>query len=545
MLTRREFLKDAAFCGAAGLAFPHLSCRSSEAIYDIVIRNGTVYNGTAAAPFVADVGIVGDRIVAVGHLAASGQATISARNCIVAPGFIDVHEHSDYLFQSLGDDREDARGNRCWMSNEAGLLQGVTTVVSGNCGYGFTDMDEYYAFIDSLPFAPNTCYLAPHGYLRQELFGIDTMDLTPDQLERLKTKVAQEMEKGALGMSTGLGYVPGVNASKEELIALSSVIKKYNGIYVSHIRNEPPSDYTNANVQIMAGILEAIDIGRQAGVPVQISHIKAYIGGAPAGDDAIGRAIGDARAEGIDVTADQYPFTASSMNLSVLAPPAFRTATGIKPQYWNDPEARQAIRDAVAETFLTLTTDKILITLWTGKRDYAYTSLQEIAAEEGKDAAEIYVEMVCGENPPAGIFFVIDEGALRQLMAKEYVFTGSDGCAVPEQASYGHPRTTSSFVKKLKVFALEEGVLSLQSALLSMTSRPAEKFGIRQRGKILPEYYADVCVFDPAALEAPATYLEPSVYSKGVRYVIVNGVIEVANGSVTGLRGGRALRRST
>ncbi len=527
------------------MAFPLLSCSSSDITYDIVIRNGTVYNGTTAAPFVADVGIVGDRITAVGNIIAPAQITIDARNCVVAPGFIDVHEHSDYLFQSLGADRDDARGNLCWMSNEAGLLQGVTTVVSGNCGYGFTDMNEYYTFIDSLPFASNTYYLTPHGYLRQELFGIDTINLTPDQLELLKEKVAQEMEKGALGMSTGLGYVPGINAPKEELIELCKVIKTYNGIYASHIRNEPPSDYANGTAEIMAGILEAIDIGRQAGVPVQISHIKGYIGGTQDDYNAICNAIEDARAEGIDVTADQYPFTASSTDLSVLAPAAFRTSTGIKPEYWNDPVARQAIRDAIAVTFLTLTPDKILITAWTGKRDYAYTSLQDIAAEEGKDAADLYVEMVCTQHSPAGIFFVIDEEAMKQLMAKEYVFTGSDGCAVPERASYGHPRTTSSFVKKLKIFALEERVLSLQDAILSMTSRPAEKFGMRGRGKIMPDYYADVCVFSPAALEAPATYQQPSLYCKGVQYVIVNGVIEVANSSVTGLRGGRALRRST
>ena len=143
MLTRREFLKNAALWGAAGMAFPLLSCSSSDITYDIVIRNGTVYNGTTAAPFVADVGIVGDRITAVGNIIAPAQITIDARNCVVAPGFIDVHEHSDYLFQSLGADRDDARGNLCWMSNEAGLLQGVTTVVSGNCGYGFTDTVSY------------------------------------------------------------------------------------------------------------------------------------------------------------------------------------------------------------------------------------------------------------------------------------------------------------------------------------------------------------------------------------------------------------------
>jgi N-acyl-D-amino-acid deacylase len=545
MITRREFLKGSGMVGAACLVAPLLSCgSSSNGGYDTIIRNGTVYDGTLAEPSTADIGICGDRIVAVGRLTGSGVKTVDARSRIVTPGFIDVHDHTDYTFRGCGADRELARGNQVWCSNRAGLLQGVTTVISGNCGYGYSDMNDYYTFLDSLPFGPNTCYLAPHGYLRQDLFGEDTKSLSQNQLDRLKAKVAQEMEKGALGMSTGLGYIPGINAPKAELIELCKVLKRYNGIYVSHIRNEPPLDFTKSTAEVMEGILEAIDIGRQAGVPVQISHIKGYVGGTQADFDAICKTIEDARKEGIDVTADQYPFTASSTVLSVLAPPDYRTATGIKSRYWNDPDARKAIRDAVAVTFQTLTTDRILITTWTGKRTYSNTSLKHIAIEEEKNAADLYVEMVCVENCPGGIFFVIDEGAMKQLMSREYVFTGSDGCAVPDQASYGHPRSTSTFAKKLRVFAMDEGVMSLQSAILSMTSRPAEKFGIKERGKIVPGYYADLCVIDTANLKAPATYENPSVYSEGVTHVIVNGVFELENGFATGVCNGRTLRRS-
>jgi N-acyl-D-amino-acid deacylase len=546
MLTRREFLKDAALLGAAGIAVPLISCGSSYT-YDIVIRNGTVYDGTTAAPFVADVGIRGDRIISIGNLSDSAVKTIDARNRIVAPGFIDVHDHTDYTFRGCGADRELARGNQVWCSNRAGLLQGVTTVISGNCGYGYSDMDDYYTFLDSLPFGPNTCYLTPHGYLRQDLFGEDTKSLTAEQLNRLKAKVAQEMEKGAIGMSTGLGYVPGISASKGELVELGKVLKRYNGIYVSHIRNEPPSDYTKAPAEVMEGILEAIDIGRQAGIPVQISHIKGYIGGTAADFDAICQTIEDARKEGIDVTADQYPFLASSTVLSVLAPPDYRTATGIKRLYWDDPNARKAIRNAVAVTFMTLKPVDIIITGWTSaktKRTYQNKNLQYIADEETREPDDLYVEMVCAEDCPAGIFFVINEGAMKQLMSREYVFTGSDGCAVPEQASYGHPRSTATFAKKLRVYAMDEKVMSLQSAILSMTSRPAEKFGIKERGKIVPGYYADLCVIDTANLKAPATYDNPSAYSEGVTHVIVNGVFEVENSSATGVRNGRTLRRS-
>jgi N-acyl-D-aspartate/D-glutamate deacylase len=542
MLTRREFLKDTAILAAAGLAAPLLSCSSSGSTYDTVIRNGTIYDGTTAAPFQADVGIAGNRIVAVGYLDGPAGKIIDARHCVVAPGFIDVHDHTDYIFKAHGSDREQARGNLVWMSNMAGLRQGVTTLVSGNCGYGYTDMNDYFAFLDSLPFAPNTYYLTPHGHLRQELFGDDQPhELTSSQLERLKGAVAREMEKGAIGMSSGLGYVPGIHCTKQELIELGKVLKRYNGIYASHIRNEPPPDYTNPCAWILEGILEAIDIGRQAGIPVEISHIKGYFGGTEGDYENICRVIENARAEGIDVTADQYPFTASSTSLSVLAPAEYRTDTGIKPEYWNDPQKRAEIKAAINETFKSLTPHKIRVTDW---KTYQYERLDEIALQENKEVADLYVEMVCSEDCPSGIYEVIDEGAMEKLMAKEYVFTGSDGCAVPELAMYSHPRSTATFAKKLKHFALEKGVLTLQNAILSMTSRPAEKFGIRERGKIIPGYYADLCVIDPATLAAPATYEKPDVYSEGVRDVLVNGVLELADGSVTGLRGGRALRRS-
>ncbi|MDD4996567.1 MAG: amidohydrolase family protein [Syntrophales bacterium] len=541
MITRRNFLKGTGMMGAACLVAPLLSCTShTDGGYDTIIRNGTVYDGTAAAPLVADVGIRGDRIVALGRLTGSSMKTIDGRNRIVTPGFIDVHDHTDYTFRSFGADRDLARGNQVWCSNRAALLQGVTTVISGNCGYGYSDMNDYYTFLDSLPFGSNTYYLTPHGYLRQDLFGENTKSLMPDQLNQLKKKLAEEMEKGAIGMSTGLAYVPGVNASKEELIELGKVLKSYNGIYVSHIRTDPPSDYNTAAAQNMEGILEAIDIGRQAGIPVQISHIKGYIGGAAADFESICQAIEDARQEGIDVTADQYPFAACSTLMNILVPADYRTATGIRQEYWND-AGKKIIRGVVAETFKSLPSTRILVTEW---GSYQYKYLSEIAAAEGMAPEDLYAEMACNENCPSGLYFTIAEEAMEKLMAKEYVFTGSDGCAVPVQSMYGHPRATATFSKKLKVYALEKGVLSLQSAILSMTSRPAEKFGIKERGKIVPGYYADLCVIDPASLRAPATYNNPSLYSEGITHVIVNGVFEVENGSATGVCSGRTLRRS-
>ena len=539
--TRREFLKTAGMLGIGCLAAPLLSCGSnSDGRYDTLIRNGTVYDGTLATPSMADVGIIGDKIVAVGNLSGSAGRVIDARNCIVTPGFIDVHDHSDTFFAST--DRELARTLPAWSGNHAALIQGVTTVISGNCGYGFTDMNEYYTFLDSLPFGSNTYYLTPHGYLRNALFGSNQPgELTSAQLELFKAKVAEEMEKGALGMSTGLAYDPGYLATKRELIELAKVLRRYGGIYVSHVRHDgPEAVYSQGNKDLMEGFKEAIDVGRQAGVPVQISHIKGFI---PCDADVPGQilqTIADARQEGIDVTADQYPYTSGATVISVLVPSKFRTATGIKSDYWIEP-GRTELKQAIEYTLRFLSADKVRVV---GYKDYPSMTMQQIAAAEGLSPADLFLEVVCTEEVPSGIFFFIDETAMEKLMPSEFIFTGADTGAVPEQNQQGHPRGTGTFARKLRVYAMDRGLMSLQQAILSMTSRPAEKFGLMGRGKIASGYFADIAVIDPVQLRDLSTYDQPSLYAQGVQHVLVNGILEVENGAFTGLRNGRTTRRS-
>lgn len=542
-ITRRDFLKGTGMVGAACLAAPLLSCgsRSESWEYGTIIRNGTVYDGTLAEPVKADVGIVGDRIVAVGNLTGSACKAIDAQNCIVTPGFIDVHDHSDLMFLNAGADRELARTLLVWSENQAALMQGVTTVISGNCGYGFTDMDEYYTFLNALPFGSNTYYLTPHGYLRQELFGSNQPgELTSAQMERFKAKLAGEMEKGAIGMSTGLAYAPGYLATKQELIELGKVLRRYNGIYVSHIRHDGPEAlYGSGNADIMEGIQEAIDVGRQADIPVQISHIHVYVPCDAQTPDQVIRTIEDARREGVDVTADQYPYTAASTVLSVLVPSKYRTATGVISDYWTEP-GRTELRKAITNTLKYISPDRVLIPEY---KDYRYMTLRELAAAETLAPEELFLEMVCVESPPSGIFFLMDEAAMEKLMPSKFIFSGSDGSAVPDQNSNGHPRTTGTFAKKLRVYAMDRRLLSLQDAILSMTSLPADKFGLKDRGRIAPGYFADVVVIDPNSLRDRSTYSQPSLYSEGVLYVFVNGMLEVENGSFTGTRNGRAIRR--
>ena len=539
--TRRKFLKAAGMLGVSCLSTPLLSYgTNSYGRYDTIIRNGTIFDGTLAEPRMMDVGILADKIVAVGNLSGPAEKVIDARNCIVTPGFIDVHDHSDIFFAMLK--RELARTMPVWSGNHAAVIQGVTTVLSGNCGYGFTDMNEYYTFLDSLPFGSNTYYLTPHGYLRNALFGGNQPgELTSAQLERFKAKVAEEMEKGALGMSTGLAYDPGYLATKQELIELAKVIKRYGGIYVSHARHDgPEAVYGQGNKDMMDGFKEAIDVGRQAGVPVQISHIKGFVPCEADVPDKILQTIADARREGIDVTADQYPYTSGATVISVLVPSKFRTATGIKTDYWTEP-GKTELKQAIEYTLRYLSADKVLVN---GYKDYPILTMQQIADEKGLSPAELFLEIVCTDKVSGGIFFFTDETSMEKLMKSEYIFTASDSGSMPEQTKAEHPRWTGTFARKLRVYAMDRGLLTLQQAILSMTSRPAEKFGLKGRGKIAAGYYADIAVIDPVQLRDISTYQTPYLYAQGVHHVLVNGILELENGVFTGLRSGRALRRS-
>jgi N-acyl-D-amino-acid deacylase len=545
MINRRDFLKGAGIAATACLTAPLLSCiggsDSVDGVYDTIIRNGTLYDGTTAEPRLADIGIAGDRIVAVGNITGAAARVIDAVGCIVTPGFIDVHEHSDTTL--IASQREQARTMPTWAGNHGALIQGVTTVISGNCGYGYADMNDYYAFLDSLPFGSNTYYLSPHGYLRLDVFkdAQPEGELDSAQLERLKNKLAEEMEKGAIGMSTGLSYAPGYLATTKELIELAKVIKGYGGIFACHNRYDDPAVlYGNGNADSFAGIQEAIEVGRKAGVPVQISHIKGFVPCTPDVPATILRMVEDARKEGIDVTVDQYPYTGASTLLTILVPARYRTSMGIKREYWT-PEGRVEIKAAIERTLQVLPPDKILIGEWS---TYRLETLQEIAQAEGRSAADLYVDMVCVEEPPGGIYFYIDETCMETLMVSEFIFTGSDGAAMPQQSEYGHPRSTGTFARKLGWYAMKKGLMSVQDAILSMTSRPAEKFGLKERGKILKGYFADITVIDPARYQDQATYRQPSLYAEGVKHVLVNGLLEVENGAFTGLRNGRAIRRS-
>jgi len=520
------------------------SGRSSEYAFDVLLKGGTIYDGTLKKPYVADIGIKGDKIMAIGDLTGKAEKTIDARGYIVTPGFIDVHNHSDIVFKNTGVTRYTVDVTPEWKGNYNYLYQGVTTIVTGNCGWGFTDTDQWFGLVDSMKFGSNVYTLVPHGDIRNELFGEENPQaLNRGQLEALKNRVEEEMQKGAIGFSTGLEYAPGCTSTTEELVEIAKVVKKYGGIYATHIRDLTGTIHENGQPGVLEAIKEAIEIGRSADIPVHIGHIQVNAPQNQVTASQVLKLIEDARREGLDVTCDAYPYAAGNTWITMLTPPKYKTSTGIREEY-KTPEGRAELKKAVEHTFSYLGPEKVMINLFPEKESYEGKTIQEIAETEGKEPSQVYVELACADKAPMCIFHDQDIQIVKGLMPHEYLFTASDGWVIPKGSDVPHPRCYGSFPKKIRKYVLEEKLMSLNDAIRSMTSLPAEKFKMNHRGKIAAEYYADIAVIDLGTIDAPATYEDPEQYSQGIVYLLVNGVLSMENGEATGNTGGRALRRS-
>jgi N-acyl-D-aspartate/D-glutamate deacylase len=512
--------------------------------YDIIIKGGTLYNGVSPEPRLADVAVKGGKIVAVGDLQGTAAEIIDAKNLIVTPGFIDVHTHCDITFRRTGWKRYLSYFMPSWKGNYNYLYQGVTTVVSGNCGYGYSDTEKWFGMLKTLSFGSNVYHLAPHGMIREELFGKNQpRELTRRQMDLFKGRVAEEMEKGAIGLSTGLEYAPGIYATSNELIELLKVVRRYGGLHTTHRRDETARIHNDGMPGTLKSTQEAIEIGRRAEVPVEISHLKIAPPYNNVTPEHLLELIGGARDEGLDITADQYPYDAGSTYITVFLPNEFKAKLGVKDEF-KTKSGRQEIKKAIKEVFSYLGPDKILISFFPAEDSYEGKTLKQISEETGKHPADCYANMVCDEQPPVGIFFYLRMDDVRALMKSDFILTASDGWTVPKDMTKPHPRCYGTFPKKIRDFAIREEMLDLPRAIMSMTSLPAEKFKFKGRGKVMEGYYADIAVIDLKKMASHATYLEPHQYATGVRYLLVNGVLSIAEGKATGDRGGKTLRRT-
>jgi len=556
--TRRGFLGKAARAGAiltiAGCISPAISgCARlsfdravkviSGADFDIIIRNALIYDGTYSDPFFADIGIQADKIAAIGTIHGKAAKTIDAAGYITTPGFIDVHTHCDLPFKRTGSLRYLSYILPSWKGNYNYTYQGVSTVVTGNCGYGYADTDYWLGLVDAVNFGTNVYHLAPHGIIRQEMFGQDQpLNLNKKQLEAMKTRVAEEMQKGAMGLSTGLEYAPGCFSSTDELVELCKVVRGYGGLYTSHTRDESGRIYPDGHVGVLSSVEEAIEIGRRAELPVEISHLKISAPFNRIKSSQVLELIEKARNEGMDLNADQYPYAAGSTDISIFLPNRYKTTLGIKDEYKTS-TGREEMQQSVEDVFAYLPPEKILITWYPAQEKYEGKTLEQVSEMQGIKPSQCYVNMVCEEKIPIGVFFCQDMQIVREFMPHDYILTISDGWTTPKGMTMPHPRVYGTFPKKLRKFVLEEKLMRLPQAIRSMTSLPADKFNMQGRGRIAEGAYADIAVIDLNTICDRSTYEDPHQYAQGITYLLVNGVLSIEEGSATGRRGGRALKR--
>lgn len=493
---------------------------------DLILKGGTIYDGTAQPGRAGDVAIKGDRVVAVGTFTTSGTPKIvECGGLIVAPGFIDLHTHSDTPLQN-----EKTRANLSY------AYQGLTTAVTGNCGSGPTDVAAFFTKLEKGGVGCNVIHQVPHNDVRSKVMGNVNRAPTADELEKMKQLVDQGMKDGAYGLATGLIYNPGTYSKTDELIALAKVAAARGGHYASHIREE--------GAGLLDAIQEAITIGREAKLPVHVSHIK-VTGSRNWGRsaDAI-RLIENARAAGQVVTADQYPYPASSTSLRAMVVPArFREGSAADfRQRLDDPEQGPALRKAIEAIIHEREGGKSLrIASYSRKPAWQGKDLVAIADLEGKPVIEIVLEIE-RNGGAAVVSFGMSEEDVRLYMKQPWVATASDGSSKVPDSTVHHPRSYGTFPRKIGRYAIEEKVIPLEQAIRSATGLPADILRLTERGYLKAGQFADVVVIDPKTFRDTATYDLPHQYATGVRLLLVNGKAVIDDGKETNALPGRVLR---
>jgi N-acyl-D-aspartate/D-glutamate deacylase len=493
---------------------------------DVVLKGATLYDGSDAPGKLGDVAIKDDRIVAVGKFETKGKPKIlDCTGLIITPGFIDLHTHSDVPLQ-----KKPTNANRNY------LAQGVTTVVTGNCGAGPEDVAGYFQKLEKVGQGANVIHQVPHNDVRKKVMGNVNRAPTPEELKRMEDLVDQGMRDGAWGLSTGLIYNPGTYSKIDELIVLSRVAAKHGGFYASHIRNEGEN--------IFEALEEILTIARKAGIRVHISHIKVTgrrnWGKAP---DVIAL-IRKARQEGVKVTADQYPYPASSTSLAAMAIPAkYREGenTDILARL-DDPELGPRMRKEIEDLIADRDYSKSLkIASFAKRPEWQGKALGAIAAAENLSVLELVLE-IQRKGGAQVVSYGMSEEDVRLFMKEPYVATASDGSSQVPAKTVPHPRSYGCFPRKVGLYALEDKVIPLEQALRSCNGLPADILQLPERGYLKKGYYADIVVFDPRTMRDKATFDTPHVYAKGVEYLFVNGKLAIERGMFKDTLAGKVLR---
>jgi len=552
--TRRDFIKTS-FLTAGGLA---LGC-SVRSRLDILIRNVRIADGTGKDLYTADIGLRNGKIIAIGSLKnATAHIEIDGKNLVAAPGFVDIHSHTDLELLV----NPNAEGK---------IRQGITTDVSGNCGASpfpltkadveklrkrlleqyqldesWKDLDGFFSAIEKGGTSVNYMTLTGHGTLRNAVMGSYDRAPTADELKVMKKVLAHTLEMGSLGLSTGLEYAPGSYANTEELIALSKTVAEFGGLYATHMRSEDD--------RVEEAIEEALNISRQAGVSLQISHLKACNKNNWHKVDAMLSRISRARQEGIPVHADRYPYIAWSTGLSAFLPVSARQGTTEEMiERLKNRENEELVRNYVVGRGERIGGwERVLISSCrgTGGKDFEGRTLQDISLALGLNPYETVRKLLIDFKADVStIGFAMEEGNLKKVLKAKFVSIGSDGSV---RATYGplfkgkpHPRSYGAFPRVLAKFVRDEKVLTLPEAVRKMSALNALKVGLTDRGFIRENYVADLVLFNPETVQDNATYLNPHQYPDGIPYVFVGGVPVIREGKHTGEHPGKILRHKS
>ncbi len=530
-------------------------------MYSFLFRGATLVDGSGQPPGRADIAVSGNRIVAVGaRIDGPAARVVDAGGLVLTPGFIDIHSHTDATLFT-------------YPRMESKVFQGVTVEVTGNCGLGvfpveadragelagylalhdfslpaggfaWSDFAAYADFVDRLGPGIHLAPLVGHAPLRIAAMGMDNRPPEACELERMRQLLAAALRQGAWGMSTGLIYPPGSYAATEELVTLAKVLAAQGALYASHIRSEGDG--------LAEALDEAVAIGRQSGVRVQVSHLKAMgRNNRGRGREALAR-LAAARAEGIDIGADQYPYDASATSLSAVLPQWAHAGGGaLLLGRLRDPALRVRLEAEIGKALAEREgAAAVMVSNVRSLRNRGLSgqTIARIASSWGCLPEEAVVRLILEEEGSVGaIFFSMAEEDVATILADPQVAVGSDGHGLNAAEAAGeatHPRSYGTFARILGRYVREKKVLTLASAVRKMTGLPAGRLGITDRGLVRPGFAADLALFDPAAVGDPADYADPHRYATGMVHLLMDGEPVIWNGVYTGNRPGRVLRRN-
>jgi N-acyl-D-amino-acid deacylase len=502
----------------------------SQPPYDVIIRNGKIMDGTGNNWYYADLAVKDGKIVQISRsIVQPATRVIDAKGLVVAPGFIDVHTHLE------GDEAGEPNATNF-------ILDGVTTCITGNCGSSETNIGNYFRFIDSLKLSINVATLVGHNDVRKAVMGRANRDASPEELKKMEEIVDKAMRDGAVGLSTGLIYIPGTYTKTPEITALAKIAARYHGVYASHMRDEGDS--------VTQAIEEALTIGREANIPVEISHFKL------SGQQNWGRSkitvpmIEAARREGIDVTIDQYPYTASSTSISTLIPDELLAdgQDSIKARLQR-PEIKQQVVNHILARLKKRKLKHLsyaVVAYYSPDTTFNGKSIEQINLLKGrkhkaKEEALTVIDIMLNGGASA-VFHGMGDEDVKRIMQYPFNMFASDATIRVPGRGMPHPRGYGTNARVLSKYVREEKVLSLEEAIRRMTSLPAQKFQLKDRGILKEGMAADIVIFDADKVKDLSTFADPHHYSTGFVFVLVNGKLTVDNGVHTGVRNGRALK---